>query len=1094
MGSSTSKRLNRIQAKTADADSSKRGNDKDDVLLVLDHEDDEEGECYSATHPDDDKAAISSTRHELHSTPPSNINADGSTQARKGSLSFGRTTSDPVGISSSAMSKSRSLWGGSRRSTIAFGTGAVTDSEQEPSSFSSSNSYPEGLAPREAPTLIFSSFSSSSTSPADMQVVDLASMSAMLPGFQSTTSVLAGFNPPTYDDLVHDFQFLLDGVDGGPHSSSRLHGIIDPSNPTLATGRLSVMLPQAFPFLLDSEGIPVAAAARYGGGRVCLLAHSDFIVRLGDLVDLSVKQAEACDESLRYHQGHDLDRSTDGQESGNLRLLQNIIAWLCPEDDGSACSALCNMTGAATPLEEILGCNVPTEWSLKRDSIRDHDIVVVRGSDIEYGNISDLHDYVVSGGSLLIADSGSRWELRSGGIALRDHPCNMLISVFGMCIISGEAVSEDLPLPNESQVPKSKGYLVQSIDMCNIDVTSVLEQVNKISSGGKIENTDFRFRPIFQILLDAISSLPNPCLVALSSMVKCDKDIPVPSVQHPITGDMHQARAIVLLRKFKDRIGDESLSYVAEDAQYFPGMIENSSGEENFTHSVQVSLDKDNWQTTGLYAPPGQIISVKIVSETREAINSLNLQIGCHTDVSWNKAPSSNDQNDWRKIVGGSHALRDAWYRWPELCHTFNISPNPTVSSGWNPRGGPIFIVRDPSAKHSNNSVKLEITGAVRASVFKLGDNIGQDWKIESSKGSKDFAPWTELIGRWITFHVPFSFASEISDVGAVISFWDDVVECYNDLIRPPSHCPPQQRVVFDIQPSEGHGHGGNPIVLHMDHMPHVFADETKLRKNGYWPLFHYLGSNFKDPCWNFQGFEFAASNLFALYASHVLLKKETDRAHKSLKNYRLKALKFIMTSGGERPNDPSIALAMFALLQQEFSWSKFRQVFLQYGRVHGLDRPMSDGARVDMFITKFCNVVHQDMTPFFDLFGLRVTDIGGIGMRQMGFAKWHPSSNVCKETNYLDNNDLSDLMQSEIREFQQRKRERMNKLRIRRNWKRVAGKTNVLSALTGITKSRSLLESESPTINNNEDSSDEEAPFMVRMNSIAPATEDSKV
>ncbi len=204
---------------------------------------------------------------------------------------------------------------------------------------------------------------------------------------------------------------------------------------------------------------------------------------------------------------------------------------------------------------------------------------------------------------------------------------------------------------------------------------------------------------------------------------------------------------------------------------------------------MRMLVPPDTWQSTGLYASAGSVITI----EVPENSGQLDIQVGAHTDklghlLSWERAP----------IV----ALRD--------------SLKPGVNQISSPFGGLIYLIPTRSEKAKTETVT--ISGAIRAPYFILGETDIDKWN-ETIKHYP--APWAELRGEQVIHTLPSSIIKELDRPDQVMQKWDDMVEQYNKLVgltqdgSLPHRSPDRpHRYTADIQISAGYMHAGYPIMI----------------------------------------------------------------------------------------------------------------------------------------------------------------------------------------------------------------------------------------------------------------------------------------
>ena len=290
----------------------------------------------------------------------------------------------------------------------------------------------------------------------------------------------------------------------------------------------------------------------------------------------------------------------------------------------------------------------------------------------------------------------------------------------------------------------------------------------------------------------------------------------------------------------------------------FPGTVDGSL--PRVTRCVPVDVHVPFWHGTGLYAAPGEIVTVRIPASATHL--GLKLQIGCFTDELWRK---------------------DRMTRAPEISRTTPLDHEETTSA--NGFGGMVYIVVPakfqgkmidiPDAWETGSFqwvtplaptstvISVEIANAVEAPRYVRGQTDAQDW-IRSVRGKG--VPVAEIEGRNIIWTVPTALVTGLGDPEPVCEFWDDVMDHMADLAAWPRERTAPFRFVLDREISVGSGHSGYPLMAY-ENWSGVF-DVAAVRKTGSWGAFHEIGHNHQWAyAWNFQGQDEVSVNIFTLYA-----------------------------------------------------------------------------------------------------------------------------------------------------------------------------------------------------------------------------------
>ena len=187
------------------------------------------------------------------------------------------------------------------------------------------------------------------------------------------------------------------------------------------------------------------------------------------------------------------------------------------------------------------------------------------------------------------------------------------------------------------------------------------------------------------------------------------------------------------------------------------------------TQAVSINAAVPDWASTGLYAAPGDLITITVPSAM---VNTgYGIRISSHSD----------------DISGTS-----SWQRMPVVSRTFSITS--TTMQVANAFGGAIYITV-PSGKSGTYSVTIQ--NAVRAPYFVLGTTTDADWvsTIRQYPGT-----YAELVSPRTIIMVPSSQVATLANPTALMTWWDNVMAYQDDLNGSPNPRKRAERFNCDIQ------------------------------------------------------------------------------------------------------------------------------------------------------------------------------------------------------------------------------------------------------------------------------------------------------
>lgn len=398
-------------------------------------------------------------------------------------------------------------------------------------------------------------------------------------------------------------------------------------------------------------------------------------------------------------------------------------------------------------------------------------------------------------------------------------------------------------------------------------------------------------------------------------------------------------------------------------AASFPGSVkEGTKRVSDLKFSVDMNLPR--WQSTGLYAAPGEKVVIVLPEGAKE--KGLKARIGCHTD----------------------NISRNAkWERFPVISRSFDLKETRTEIA--NPFGGLVYIEvprdkdrggvsmptyggyvwLDENLKSAKPATfDLKISGAVAAPLFRLGRTTTEEWNRQLAATG---APWGEMAGKRFIFSLPVDTLKSVKDPDALMKYWDRVLdECWKFGGWPGERSVPE-RFVPDIQISAGYLHSGYPFMGHFLHGKEVVDLET-LKKSGNWGFFHELGHNHQGQAYTFSGeFTEVVVNLHTIYLMHTLcnLDPETGRGGKKAWDV---AKSLQEAAAGKR--GAFELLSLYVPLVETFGYDSLTKTFQTYWTKTGREGLSGTPEKMDAFVDRYSHTVKRDCSEYFAKFGIACT------------------------------------------------------------------------------------------------------------------------
>ncbi len=662
-------------------------------------------------------------------------------------------------------------------------------------------------------------------------------------------------------------------------------------------GQLAVFGTDAFVVVAGKDGktlAPVVAAAQAGKGRIVVFGHTGYL------------------------EAGILGKADTG------KFLDNAIAWA----GGSARPAI--VVPKSRPLADALAKRGFPVATAALAQLQPGQVLLLSAHAITDADVPVLRKFLESGGGLITCATGWGWAQGGKNLA-NEFAANQLLAPFGL-VVSGGTVSKT----------SANGFAVTPQLPPYLHAGKALAAAR---SGAKLSKDEIA--QASASLTDAAQSLPSgdthflPQLHALRTQPGINT---TPTAKTPVKAEQLAARVLVALEGRELSRQTPAGMKAHPSAAAFPGAVPADSARE----SVSVTIDPrvPNWHSTGCYAAPGEVVTVRVPAALASA--GWRVRIGAHTDRLWHL---------------------DSWKRFPEISRSFPLTAAETTAA--NPFGGLIYLEVPKAGAADASPVKVEIAGAVRAPHYIHGRTSATEWQQLRNAP----APWGELETKKIILTLPTSVLRDLADPVALMKTWDEALDHVADLATIPRDRTRPERVVPDQQISAGYMHSGYPIMTWMD-VPRAFATDAHMRK-GDWGIFHELGHNHQVGDWTFEGTTEVTCNLFTMYVFDKLCGVKPAQGRVGLP---VVAEKFAKYTAGGKPDfdkwksDPFLALAMYVQLQHAFGWEPFQKIFAEYRALPAGERPKSNSDRMDQWLTRFSKTVNRNLGPFFQAWGFPVT------------------------------------------------------------------------------------------------------------------------
>jgi hypothetical protein len=540
-----------------------------------------------------------------------------------------------------------------------------------------------------------------------------------------------------------------------------------------------------------------------------------------------------------------------------------------------------------------------------------------------------LESFIKRGGGMLASATGWGWRQVNRDRPMAQHGMNVLLAPIGMaftdqmCDGGRDKSYEIQPIPEEMLAQPAMELIRKQAGKVNAKPEAALAarlsqaSVTLLDALRVAQRSDGFLRPV------------------IAQLRASHADELVPTQAKPLRNALARLIMAADLAEMDHRPAADRPASPAAAA--FPGSVPTDA--PRIERTIGIVCRESQWISTGLYAVPGEPITVEFDSERDVVPPHLQIRIGAHTDGLWHHP-------DWRRA--------------PDISVAYNlINDGKVMASSF---GGLIYVLA-PRQVREQEHMKITIRGAVAAPLFVLGKTTLEEWQ---STVRSHPAPWAELATDKVILTVPSSEIRNLDNPEELMQFWNRILDADADLAAISRDRPRPERICADVQISAGYMHSGYPIMTHLD----AADDMTQLAKlsAGSWGLFHELGHNHQESDWTFDGTTEVTCNLFSLYVIEQVCGRPWSEGHGGMKD---RAKQFADWEKKGRTfevwkREPFLALQMYAQLVEGFGWEPYKRVFAEYRTLTAEQRPKGDLAKLDQWMMRMSRATGKNLGPFF--------------------------------------------------------------------------------------------------------------------------------
>ena len=409
-----------------------------------------------------------------------------------------------------------------------------------------------------------------------------------------------------------------------------------------------------------------AVAAFYGRGRAVLLAHPNFLSQADFLKDTK-------------------------------RLLQNAVSWTAKGKPAPRVAVLRDPAVART--FTALGCTNVTRLA-GLVGLDAYDVLALNG--IRREEIPAVLAFVEKGGGLVHGSLGWGYMYSNPNACFAESFAdNRLTGALGA--IMGSTGVNRMP---------AGGFTTDFAALCaGTTVDDALARAERGAFGDKTVR-----RQVVKTLFELANGLPSGVrpdlharLFALAARPEANAQ---PSPERPLDAELPLARLAVLLRKNAWLACPEKVWPADPAASVYPGLTR--PGTPSVTRTVPVDLAVPRWHSTGVYAPAGQALTVRI--DAAAAKLGLKVRVGSTAD----------------DLSGLAE-----WKRFPLVTVTLPLVKSETTFAS--PFGGLVYVVVPDGCA---GATTVELDGGIMAPWFRLGRDTNAEFARQCAETG---APWGEI-------------------------------------------------------------------------------------------------------------------------------------------------------------------------------------------------------------------------------------------------------------------------------------------------------------------------------------------------------------
>ncbi len=681
--------------------------------------------------------------------------------------------------------------------------------------------------------------------------------------------------------------------------------------------------PTAVPFLYHPVKGLIGVAGRVGKGRFALLGHNGILHKAGSgrkgLDELYLNLARWC--------------------GGTLDAVVGVLA----EEEAVIADPFRGNVGPIGDLFRAKGMAV-TQTTL--DQLADVDVLFLRNSNtLTPEQVAKIAAFVRAGKGFVVADTS--WALMKSFDA---YPIHRITKEAGVFFTKQESWAKPgvCKLPKEPDLLLNLWYSTERLQSL-LGSDSLAEQERVANVLGTAATTGASF-PGVQAAVARLNLQRG--LVEATNATRLDKN------KRPLDAMLTRQQC----RMLRDLPPEEVPAHPS--VANWPGVPEPGAKRLSRTLTIDGNTppakhghsysDRHVWRVTGLYAAPGDVVTVEVPQAVADA--GLQVQVGVHTDT-----------------LGPPSVIR----RPPEILLRKPLqAPVTRVANAF---GGLVVILVPPDS--ALGDVRVIVHGAVEAPFYEHGKTGLRDWQ-EARRSAP--GAWGYLACPGIILFVPRADLVALERPDHVMRHWETTIRLMDRLAGMEGQRQRPEMAVPDIQISYGGAYAGYPYVTGWPGK--VFVSPNTI-KNGSWGDYHELGHTYQSA--HRGNFKFVNGevdvNWYPFYVCEKLHGRpdwqQQDWPHSTVNaGNRVKgAAEFLagVEDGSRHWDGHAWHMGLYDFywqLKNAFGWELFEKVNARmYAHAGTLDAPgLGFVEKRNLWLQWACEVSGHNLVPYFETWGHR--------------------------------------------------------------------------------------------------------------------------